>query len=127
MNAIVLLRAIGGAAVPVAAPVDIPRQDPFETAILRRFQAAGLWRFGATLEVVNAPPRVQARVFLTEFAQADRETGRQEANIMKDALRLALQLQGVRAVFTDSLWSERGAKGWVVIGRGQVSTEGDAP
>lgn len=127
MNAIILLRAIGGAAVPVAAPADLPSEDPMAAGLLRRFKAAGIWRLGCGLDLIHTTGRVNARVFLTEFDQADRETGRQEANRMKDALRLAMQLEGAGGVFTDALWCERGTRGWAVIGRGMISTTDPIP
>lgn len=116
MTAFVALMALGWAD-PIPAMPPLRLSDPTGDAITHHLVDCGLWRFGAGMELQRDGERLCVRVFLPEHQQSDRSLGATEAGQVRDALKRALGLEGYVVRFADSLWCERGTKGWSVVAR----------
>jgi hypothetical protein len=120
MNAAaLLLRALGGASPPPEPAAPARLSDPTGDALTHHLVDAGLWRFGAGMELTRDGSRLSIRIFMPEVSQSHRELGGIEAGKVREALVLALMTEGYIVKFSDSLWCERGHKGWVVLAKAQ--------
>ena len=119
MKAAALLRALGGASAPPAPVAPRRLSDPTGDALTHHLVDAGLWRFGSGMELTRDGQRLTIRVFMPEVSQNHRELGGIEAGQVRALLSNALITEGYMVKFSDSLWCERGHKGWVVLVKAQ--------
>lgn len=128
MSALTILRALGlGPAKLNTAPPSLRLEDPFAVAISRALTAAQLWRADLTVDLTRDGLLIKLRLFLPEHAQAERDLGRQRAQMAREMVGEVLRAEGCTSVFLDVLWCEIGQKGWSVLGRAQSAPQKLAP
>lgn len=128
MSLVTLLRKLGAKpdSSPTPAPPEKPTRlsDPLGDALTRALVAGKLWRNGMEMglgreETPYGATRLSVTLFIHEQQQCDRDADKHLAADVRQLCEDILRAEGCTRIFTDSLWCERGKKGWTVVIRAQ--------